>query len=115
MQPIKRQYGPYIEEECCEDCGYAGGYDLMGNGRPVQICPDCGGKLVTVVGRWAYTEAFKWYYVFTNYGCNKTTYHGFLKGRGNLGIEPPPPHPDNNYTLEGSLAAYNAAHPPRKL
>ena len=74
------QYGKYIEEECCEDCGYAGGYQNMSSRfprcEPIVVCPDCGGDLITAVGRWVYTESKPWWF-----GITTTKYIRFEKGR----------------------------------
>lgn len=73
------QYGNYLREECCEDCDYV--YDITryagANMQPIhfEICPDCGGELEFIIGRWKFSEHRTWY------GKLVTNYHGFEKGR----------------------------------
>jgi len=77
MPVVKIQYGQYIEEDCCEDCDFAGRYNR--DGKPIQrnICPECGGQLKFVVGRWMYTKKHSWWGDYRT----ETLYHGFLRGR----------------------------------
>lgn len=75
----KQKYGNYIREECCVDCDYV--YDvtkLVGaNMQPIpfEICPECGGELELIIGRWKYTERKTWL------GKTITNWYGFEKGR----------------------------------
>jgi len=84
-KPIKIQYNDYIQEKCCEHCDYAGKYKKMPAGlppMPVSICPECGGKLITMVGRWMYTVIPLGLWDTFNTGSRtKTVYHGFARGR----------------------------------
>ena len=82
----KQKYGDYIEEKCCEDCNHVGGYQ-EGNRfcppRPFKVCPDCGGQLITTVGRWIYAESktSTWRQFFAGFGMPATTLLRFEKGR----------------------------------
>ena len=104
------KYGRYMEEDCCTKCEYAGGYLSMGSHSivppmPISICPDCGGKLSPIIGRWYYSVKITWW------GMEREMIkHSFVRGEEVLGT-PPPPDPDNNYTLEDSINAYKAGHP----
>ena len=77
MSEIK--YGNYLSEECCVDCDYV--FDIAKYARDnlqaihFKICPDCGGELEFVIGRWKFSEHRTWY------GKLVTNYHGFEKGR----------------------------------
>ena len=83
MSEVK--YSKYVEEKCCEDCDYAGGYQSIARmpSRPISICPDCGGKLIKAVGRWLYTESKTscWRQFFVGFGMPATTRLRFEKGR----------------------------------
>ena len=61
---IGPQYGKYVEEDCCKNCDYAGGFVDMGYRvppRPVIICPECGGELSPTIGRWLYSVKVSWF------------------------------------------------------
>lgn len=96
MKKPELKYGSYINELCCDDCNYAGEYNTGGwcPLEPVQVCPDCGGKLSRQIGRWLYTETKShwWNELFVGYGT-KTVYHNFVKGRECESLSTPKPPP----------------------
>lgn len=56
--------GRFLEEECCPNCDYTGGFLDMGYSvppMPISICPECGKKLVSVTGQWNYSVKVSWF------------------------------------------------------
>jgi len=74
--------GRFLEEECCTKCEYAGGDWPMGYNfppMPISICPECGGKLTRLIGRWNYSVKVSWW------GMEREVIkHNFVRGDNEL-------------------------------
>ncbi len=59
---VKDKIGVYVENFCCTECDWYAN-PISGLHRSVTpICPKCGAETKTVVGRFTYTVAKRWFF-----------------------------------------------------